>query len=106
MVWIPMEIKEIKGKNLPAFQTDASHNKQIVTTMQTKIGRIIVKQMTGFFVRRIRNYLREGQEVKTQERLGSILLGSRVELWLPAISAGLRLKRERLLKQEKQSPVK
>lgn len=63
--------------------TSASKNNQIVTKIKSDAGIIIVKQISGIFARRIKNYLKPNRLVKTGDKLGKIMLGSRVELWLP-----------------------
>ena len=79
-----VSIKRVDGKNLPAYEADAAHNKQVITTIKTSFGNILVKQATGLFVRRISTFIYAGEFVKRGERLGRIAFGSRVELWLPA----------------------
>ncbi len=78
-----INIKKKSGSFSPAFLTSASKNNQVVTKIKSDVGIIIVKQISGIFVRRIKNYLEQGDLVKTGDKLGKIMLGSRVELWLP-----------------------
>lgn len=79
-----IHIGHAKGSYLPADKAKAGENNQIITTLDTQIGKIIIKQISGILARRIKTFITEGQEVKIGEKLGRILFGSRVELWLPA----------------------
>ena len=96
--WVPypgriISIEMIEGAAKPGFLPDSStKNNQVITTMDTRIGRIIVKQIVGILVRRIQVYLPVGSEVKTGQRLGRIIFGSRVELWLPKGKAEIEVK--------------
>lgn len=56
---------------------------QAVTTIETKIGPIRVRQMTTLANRRIRTFFEAGDEVSGGDRLGRILLGSTVILHAP-----------------------
>jgi len=46
-------------------------------------GRIVFKQIAGFLCRRVRTTPEEGEMIHRGERIGRILLGSRVDLFLP-----------------------
>ncbi len=94
---VPMDgkvisVKKVTGGKLPAFAPDATHNNQVIIELQTKLGKVIVKQMSGLIVRRIKTFVKSGQLVKKGERLGRIMLGSRVELWLPAKKTNITAK--------------
>jgi phosphatidylserine decarboxylase len=87
--WVPYpgkitSIKKIAGPAYPAYLPQADHNKQMVTTIQTKIGQIILKQMVGILVRRIETFVKVDKQIKIGQRFGRITFGSRVELWLPS----------------------
>jgi len=76
-------ISKVSGPNFPAFLKRAKHNKKMITELTTDIGDITIKQMTGLIVRRIKNYLTEGKDVQTGDRLGRIAFGSRVDISFP-----------------------
>lgn len=76
-------IERIAGPSLPGFMKKAAQNSQASTTMETKIGKIVIKQIVGILVRRIQTFAKVGDNVKTGQKLGRIIFGSRVELWLP-----------------------
>jgi phosphatidylserine decarboxylase len=48
-----------------------------------KAGRMVVKQIAGFLCRRVKTTARAGDFIHRGERIGRILLGSRVDLFLP-----------------------
>ncbi len=81
------EVEEIRyspGRFLPAFRSEASsQNEQNMLSLKGKEGRVVVVQVAGVLARRIVCYLRAGQEVRKGDLLGAILLGSRVDLYLP-----------------------
>ncbi|MFA6092723.1 MAG: phosphatidylserine decarboxylase [Elusimicrobiota bacterium] len=56
---------------------------QAVTTVESRLGIYIVRQLTTLVTRRIENYLQPGSAVRTGDRLGRIRLGSTVTLDLP-----------------------
>ncbi len=86
------EIKQIKynkGKFLNAANDKASsENERSATLIKMADGReIAVVQIAGLVARRIVNELKEGDTVKTGQRLGIIRFGSRVDVYVPANSA-------------------
>jgi len=94
--WVPypgkvISIEKIDGPARPGFMPEASKNKQVVTTLDTKIGKMIVRQIVGILVRRIETFVRVGDEVKIGQRFGRIVFGSRVELWLPQGKAEIKV---------------
>ena len=46
-------------------------------------GKIVIKQIAGFLCRRVKTTPEKGDRIKRGERIGRILLGSRVDLFLP-----------------------
>lgn len=70
----------------PAFHVDAAHNVQRRYELATPLGLVEVIQMTGIVARRLVSLVRPGLELTKGERLGMILLGSRVDVLLPAAS--------------------
>jgi|SRR5581483_253711 len=47
------------------------------------LGRIVIKQIAGLLCRRIRTIPEKGKTIQRGKRIGRILLGSRVDLFLP-----------------------
>jgi phosphatidylserine decarboxylase len=79
------------GKFLSADKKESSFvNEQNVITIQSKYGKVIVKQVAGFVARRTVSYLEPGDKVKLGDRLGIIKFSSRVDHYLP-ISAKINV---------------
>ena len=64
----------------PAFHPDAIHNVWRKTTLDTSVGPVEVVQMTGILARRIVSFVKPGDHGAKGDRLGMIVLGSRVDL--------------------------
>ncbi len=78
------EVRYSPGRFLPAFRSEASsQNEQNLLSLRGEEGKVVVVQVAGILARRIICYLRPGQEVRKGDLLGAILLGSRVDLYLP-----------------------
>jgi phosphatidylserine decarboxylase len=81
----------------PAFHPDAVHNVWRKTTLETDLGEVEVVQMTGLVARRIVSFVGPGDRRAKGERLGMIVLGSRVDLLFdperaePAVEVGERV---------------
>ncbi|MGB9730702.1 MULTISPECIES: phosphatidylserine decarboxylase [Calditerrivibrio] len=79
------------GKFLSADKKESSFvNEQNIITIQSKYGKVIVKQVAGFVARRTVSYLEPGEKVKLGDRLGIIKFSSRVDHYLP-ISAKINV---------------
>jgi phosphatidylserine decarboxylase len=68
----------------PAYRSDAAHNVQRSYTLATALGPVEVVQMTGILARRLISFVRVGAEGRKGDRFGMIVLGSRVDVLLPA----------------------
>jgi phosphatidylserine decarboxylase len=81
------EIKYFKynpGKFFPAFKEKASlQNEQTELGLENAHGRIVLKQIAGVIARRIVCKVRSGDSVKAGQRFGMIMVGSRVDHFLP-----------------------
>jgi phosphatidylserine decarboxylase len=72
------------GKFLQAYRPEASRvNDYIAMVIDTKYGKILVKQIAGILARRCINYAHAGDRLPTGQRFGLIKFGSRVDLFLP-----------------------
>jgi len=69
--------------NSPSVADYLRDNVQTTTVISTEIGNITVKQITGNLVKKIETFVESGDQVKTGDKLGKILLGSTVVLTLP-----------------------
>uniref|UniRef100_A0A7C2K2Q2 Phosphatidylserine decarboxylase n=1 Tax=candidate division WOR-3 bacterium TaxID=2052148 RepID=A0A7C2K2Q2_UNCW3 len=78
-------IRRSGSKFMRAFLKEADfHNVQCETIILSPfIGEYSVIQISGIIARRIVNNLRVGMEVKTGQRMGIILYGSKVKIILP-----------------------
>ncbi len=66
----------------PAYRKESTRNEQNIIIMNTEKGKIVMKQIAGILARRVICNIRENQEVKAGEKIGMIIFGSRVELFL------------------------
>ncbi len=72
----------------------SEHNEQNAVMMTDGSGRELkIVQIAGLVARRIVCYMKEGCEVGKGSRLGMIRFGSRVDLFLPAGAADIKVKR-------------
>lgn len=67
-----------------AFRPDAERNVRRHYRLRTAIGAVEVVQITGVLARRLVSFVRVGDRVERGGRLGMIVLGSRVDVLLPA----------------------
>jgi len=73
-----------KGKKLAAFAEKSSlENEQNRITLSSARGTLTFKQIAGALARRIVFYPRPGQRLARGQRVGLILFGSRVDLFVP-----------------------
>ncbi len=68
----------------PAYRPEADHNVRRSYRLETPLGPVEVVQMTGLVARRLVSFVRPGSEGKKGDRFGMIVLGSRVDVLLPA----------------------
>ncbi len=72
-----------KGSFKPAFIRSADFNTRNTIELMTKYGDVKVVQIAGFFTRKIKCEVNEGQSVAKTERIGKICFGSRVDVSIP-----------------------
>jgi phosphatidylserine decarboxylase len=86
------------GKFLSAFKPEASLvNQSISMVLQTRHGKILVRQVAGFVARRAVCRVAPGATLRRGERYGIIKFSSRVDVYLPKgvemkVKAGDRVK--------------
>lgn len=68
----------------PAYRPDASGNVQRRYRLATALGPVEVVQITGILARRLVSFVRPGLPARKGDRFGMIVLGSRVDVVLPA----------------------
>jgi phosphatidylserine decarboxylase len=67
----------------PAYAADAIRNVQRRYTLESRYGPVEVIQITGILARRLVSLVRPSESHRKGDRLGMILLGSRVDVLLP-----------------------
>src|SRR3990170_1460779 len=65
-----------------ATEKSSLENEQMSVGLETKSGRLLVRQIAGLIARRIVTYSKEGQQVRQGERIGIIRFGSRVDVFI------------------------
>ena len=78
-------VKYHKGKYLVAWHPKSStENERTTIVLQLKNGvEILMRQIAGAMAKRIKFYIKEGEEVQQGAAFGFIKFGSRVDLFLP-----------------------
>jgi len=77
------DIEYKKGKFVPADREQASEkNEQNIITINSKYGIFKVKQIAGVLARRIKCWLEKNKQITQGEKIGMILLGSQVDLYI------------------------
>jgi phosphatidylserine decarboxylase len=75
------------GRYHSAFTHQASEeNEHIAMVLNSRHGRVLVRQVAGFLARRAVCRVKEGDSLRKGDRYGIIKFGSRVDLYLPRIS--------------------
>ena len=80
---IVKKITPEKGLFKPAFLCSSDFNTKNTIELSTQYGDIKIVQIAGFFTRKIKCEVKEGQRIRKGERMGKICLGSRVDLSIP-----------------------
>jgi len=79
-------LKHIKGLFISLKKKEAViQNERVLSVIDNGLFKVGVVQIASRLVRKVVPYIREGQEVKTGERIGVIRFGSQVDLILPDI---------------------
>ncbi len=72
------------GKFLSAFKHEASlHNENIAMLLNTKYGKVLVRQVAGFLARRAVCRVKPGDSLRKGGRYGIIKFSSRLDIYLP-----------------------
>jgi phosphatidylserine decarboxylase len=92
-----VDVQYHKGNRFPAFYKDSDRNERNMVTIHTRIGNVIVTQISGAVVRRIVCYVKQNENVARGQRIGMIRFGSRVDVVLPrnysfVVSTGQKVK--------------
>lgn len=77
-------LEYVPGKKWMAFAPKASEeNERLFVGLSTEHGPVLVVQIAGFLARRIVCRLRKGDSLERGERYGMIMMGSKVDVYLP-----------------------
>ena len=72
------------GKFKPAyFFEKTKYNERLITTLETKIGEIVIEQIAGQIARNVIHFNFKNSIIQKQDKLGMITFGSRVNITLP-----------------------
>ena len=74
-----------KGFHLPAFKKESEKNERIILNVDSDIGKIKIVLIAGTLARRIIPYVKEKDKLAKGDKIGIIRLGSRVDVYLPAV---------------------
>lgn len=86
------------GKFELAYNLNKSkYNEKTITKLKNMRGIFYIYQIAGFLVRRIENYKKINDKVKTGQTLGLIHFGSRVDLIVPKKDFILKIKKNQYL---------
>ncbi|MHC1597296.1 MAG: phosphatidylserine decarboxylase, partial [Methermicoccaceae archaeon] len=85
------------GSHLPAFLSSSKTNSRLSIELATEHGEVRVVLISGMIARRIVPFVKEGEDVQQGERIGRIVLGSRVDVlfdkrWRVCTSRGARVR--------------
>lgn len=78
-----LSVEELDGPFINASHDNAVNNKRLKTIIDTRIGQIIIYQISGMLVQKVISFVKPNQKVKKGEKIGYIKLGSRVIIYLP-----------------------
>ncbi len=71
------------GSFKPAFLKDTAENEYNFIGLDTRCGRLAIKQIAGILARRVVCWVKVETELQRGQRMGLIRFGSRVDLFLP-----------------------
>lgn len=77
-------LKVVEGKFHPAYKVEAStENSRVKVEIDGNGKRVEMDVIAGVAARRIRPWKRQGESVVLGERMGIVMFGSRVDLFVP-----------------------
>jgi len=86
------EVVHTSGRFLSAFKHEASlQNDNIAMLLNSRYGRILIRQVAGFLARRAVCRVKKGDSLSKGERYGIIKFSSRLDIYLPK-EVNLRVK--------------
>jgi len=92
-----IDIRYHEGGRLPAFHKESDKNERNSITIRTRLGNVVVTQISGAVIRRIVCYVHQYETLARGQRIGMIRFGSRVDVTVPqgysfVVSRGQRVK--------------
>jgi phosphatidylserine decarboxylase len=79
-----IDMDYVKGEFLPAYREKASElNERITLDIDSSPFKYRLKLIAGIAARRIRMWVKKGQNLKTGDKIGIMMFGSRAELFIP-----------------------
>ncbi len=92
-----METHYRAGKKISALNKRAEYeNEHGDTDIETRFGRVRIRQIAGLIARRVVTRVKKGDVLKRADRLGLIRFGSRVDVFLPKVFKPVVAKGERV----------
>ncbi|MGA8663653.1 MAG: phosphatidylserine decarboxylase [Thermoplasmata archaeon] len=79
-----VRVQDAGAGRRPAYRDDADQNVSRTYEMATPLGPVRIVQITGILARRLVSFVRAGATVGKGDRFGMIVLGSRVDVFLPS----------------------
>ncbi len=79
-----VEVDDGGAGHRAAYRPDAWRNVSRSYRLETDLGPVRIVQITGVVARRLVSFVRSGESRRKGERFGMIVLGSRVDVYLPA----------------------
>lgn len=77
-------VRETGSGKRPAYRPDADQNVARIYVFTTALGAVRLVQITGILARRLVSFVGVGASLEKGDRFGMIVLGSRVDVFLPA----------------------
>lgn len=80
------EVEKIQRKGggyLPAYKKESCENEKVIIDIKSGEVNYIVELIAGIMARRIKPYIKEGDLLRKGQRIGIIMLGSRVDFYFP-----------------------
>jgi phosphatidylserine decarboxylase len=78
------EVRHYPGRFIAAYRDDSSMtNEHITMLIESRYGRVVVRQVAGFLARRAVCRVKPGDGVNQGQRYGMIKFSSRVDIYMP-----------------------
>lgn len=78
-----VSIERRGGGYLPAYKPESVENEKVVMEIAAGGRRFVLEMIAGIMARRIKPFVSRGEKVKKGQRIGIIMLGSRVDFYFP-----------------------